>query len=318
MGSLDGRVAIITGAGRGIGREHALLMAAEGAKVVVNDLGGAADGSGADTTPAQEVVAEIEAMGGEAVANGANVTDWEGVQGMINQAVETFGDLHILINNAGILRDRVVVNMTEAEWDAVLAVHTKGHFVPTHWAAAYWREQTKAGKEGDRAIINTASGAMLGNLSQFNYAAAKAAIAAMTLVAAGELGRYGVRANCLAPVARTRLTLATPGLEDVVKAPDDPSEFDKWDPSNISPLVAYLSTEGCPFTGGVFHVGGNEVGLYGGWSLQEEDIIATDGRWTVADLQAKAPSLAEGRNDLASVTTSIADTFKGFGDRKPT
>lgn len=318
MGSLDGRVAIITGAGRGIGREHALLMAAEGAKIVVNDLGGAADGSGADASPAHEVVAEIEAMGGEAVANGANVTDWEGVQGMVNQAVESFGDLHILINNAGILRDRVVVNMTEPEWDAVIDVHMKGHFVPTRWAAAYWREQTKAGNEASRAIVNTASGAMLGNLGQFNYAAAKAAIAAMTLVAAGELGRYGVRVNCLAPIARTRLTLATPGLEDVVKAPDDPSEFDKWDPANISPLVAYLSTADCPFTGGVFHVGGNEVGLYGGWSLDDADIIATEGRWTVADLQAKAGKLGDDRGKLASVTTSIADTFKEFGKRQPT
>jgi NAD(P)-dependent dehydrogenase (short-subunit alcohol dehydrogenase family) len=318
MGSLDGRVAIITGAGRGIGREHALLMAAEGAKIVVNDLGGAIDGSGSDATPAQEVVSEIEAMGGEAIANDANVTDWEGVQAMINEAVEAFGDLHILINNAGILRDRVVVNMTEAEWDAVIAVHMKGHFVPTRWAAAYWREQTKAGNEAQRAIVNTASGAMLGNMGQFNYSGAKAAIAAMTLVAAGELGRYGVKVNCLAPIARTRLTLQTPGLEDVVKAPDDPSEFDKWDPANISPLVAYLSTADCPFTGGVFHVGGNEVGLYGGWSLDNDDIIATDGRWTVADLEAKAGRLAEGRSDLASVTTSIGDTFKMFGNRPPT
>ena len=318
MGSLDGRVAIITGAGRGIGREHALLMASEGAKIVVNDLGGAVDGSGSDDTPAQEVVAEIEAMGGEAVANDANVTDWEGVQGMINQAVEAFGDLHILVNNAGILRDRVVVNMTEPEWDAVIAVHMKGHFVPTRWASAYWREQTKAGNEAPRAIVNTASGAMLGNMGQYNYTGAKAAIAAMTLVAAGELGRYGVNVNCLAPIARTRMTLQTPGLEDVVKAPDDPSKFDKWDPANISPLVAYLSTADCPFTGGVFHVGGNEVGLYGGWSLDNDDIIATDGRWTVADLQSKAGRLAEGRHKLASVTTPISDTFKDFGKRPPT
>jgi NAD(P)-dependent dehydrogenase (short-subunit alcohol dehydrogenase family) len=317
MGSLDGRVAIITGAGRGIGREHALLMASEGAKIVVNDLGGATDGSGNDSTPAEEVVAEIKAMGGEAVADYANVTDWEGVQGMINLAVETFGDLHILINNAGILRDRVVVNMTEAEWDAVIEVHMKGHFVPTRWAAAYWREQSKAGNTAPRSIVNTASGAMLGNLGQFNYTGAKAGIAAMTLVAAGELGRYNVKVNCLAPIARTRLTLQTPGLEDVVKAPDDPSQFDKWDPANISPLVAYLSTADCPFTGGVFHVGGNEVGLYGGWSLANDDIIATDGRWTVADLQAKAPKLAEGRRPLASVTTDIGDTFKQFGKRRP-
>lgn len=317
MGSLDGRVAIITGAGRGIGREHALLMASEGAKIVVNDLGGSTDGTGSDATPAQEVVAEIEAMGGEAIANDANVTDWEAVQGMINAAVEHFGDLHILVNNAGILRDRVVVNMTEAEWDGVIDVHMKGHFVPTRWAAAYWREQTKAGNEGARSIVNTASGAMLGNLGQFNYAGAKAAIAAMTLVAAGELGRYGVKVNCLAPIARTRMTLATPGLEDVVKAPEDGS-FDKWDPANISPLVAYLATADCPFTGGVFHVGGNEVGLYGGWSLAEDDIVATDGRWTVADLQAKAAKLAEGRKDLASVTTGLGDTFKLFGKRGPT
>ncbi len=318
MGSLDGRVAIITGAGRGIGREHALLMASEGAKIVVNDLGGATDGTGSDDSPAAQVVAEIEAMGGEAVANGANVTDWEGVQGMVNQAVEHFGDLHILINNAGILRDRVIVNMTEAEWDGVIDVHMKGHFVPTRWAAAYWREQTKAGNEAPRAIVNTASGAMLGNLGQYNYAAAKAAIAAMTFVAAGELGRYGVKVNCLAPIARTRMTLATPGLEDVVKAPEDPSEFDKWDPANISPLVAYLSTADCPFTGGVFHVGGNEVGLYGGFSLSDHDIIATDGRWTVEDLAAQGAKLAEGRPKLASVATSIGDTFKEFGNRPPT
>lgn len=317
MGALDGRVAIITGAGRGIGREHALMMASEGAKIVVNDLGGSTDGTGSDDSPAEQVVAEIEAMGGEAIANGASCTDWEGVQGMINDAVEAFGDIHVLVNNAGILRDRVVVNMTEQEWDAVIDVHMKGHFVPTHWVAAYWREQTKAGNDGKRAIVNTASGAMLGNLGQFNYAGAKAGIAAMTLVAAGELGRYGVRVNCLAPIARTRMTLQTPGMEDVVKAPDDPSEFDLYDPANISPLVAYLSTEDCPFTGGVFHVGGNEVGLYGGWSLSNDDIIAADGRFTVADLQARAPKLAEGRSDLASVTTSIGDTFKGFGKRTP-
>ncbi len=317
MGSLDGRVAIITGAGRGIGREHALLMAAEGAKIVVNDLGGAIDGSGSDATPAEEVVQEIKAMGGEAIANYANVTDWEGVQGMINQAVEAFGDLHILVNNAGILRDRVIVNMTEAEWDAVMAVHMKGHFVPTRWAAAYWREQSKAGNNAVRSIINTASGAMLGNQGQYNYSGAKAGIAAMTLVAAAELSRYNVKVNCLAPIARTRLTLQTPGLEDVVKAPDDPSQFDKWDPANISPLVAYLSSADCAFTGGVFHVGGNEVGLYGGWSLNDADILATDGRWEVADLHAKMGRLAEGRKPLASVTTDLGDTFKEFGKRKP-
>ena len=318
MGALDGRVVLITGAGRGIGREHALLMASEGAKIVVNDLGGSADGTGADQGPAQEVVSEIEAMGGEAVANGDSVTDWEGAQRMVNEAVEAFGDLHVLVNNAGILRDRVVVNMTEPEWDAVVEVHMKGHFCPTRWAAAYWREQSKAGKEVSGSIINTASGAMLGNLGQFNYSGAKAGIAAMTLVAAGELARYGVRVNCLAPVARTRLTLQTPGLGDVVKAPDDPAQFDVYDPANVSPLVAYLSTAECPFTGGVFHVGANEVGLYQGWSLSDDDIIVTEGRWTVEGLTAMAPRLNEGRSKLASVATAIGDTFKNYGQREPT
>jgi len=318
MGALDGRVVLITGAGRGIGREHALLLASEGAKIVVNDLGGSTDGTGADAGPAAEVVEEIKAMGGEAVANTDSVTDWEGAQRMINTAVEAFGDLHVLVNNAGILRDRVVVNMTEAEWDAVVDVHMKGHFCPTRWAAAYWREQSKAGNEVNAAIVNTASGAMLGNLGQLNYSGAKAGIAAMTLVAAGELARYGVKVNCLAPIARTRMTLATPGLEDVVKAPDDPADFDLYDPANVSPLVAYLATADQPFTGGVFHVGGNEVGLYGGWSISDDKILATEGRWTVADLQDKAPRLLEGRDGLASVTTSIGDTFKGFGKRQPT
>ena len=318
MGALDGRVVLVTGAGRGIGREHALLLAYEGAKIVVNDLGGSTDGTGEDAGPAAEVVEEIKAMGGEAVANTDSVTDWEGAQRMVNLAVETFGDLHVLVNNAGILRDRVVVNMTESEWDAVIAVHMKGHFCPTRWAAAYWREQSKAGVEVNAAIVNTASGAMLGNLGQLNYSGAKAGIAAMTLVAAGELARYGVKVNCLAPIARTRMTLATPGLEDVVKAPDDPGQFDLYDPANISPLVGYLSTADNPFTGGVFHVGGNEVGLYGGWSLESKNIIATDGRWTVSDLRDKAPRLLDGRKGLASVTTSIGDTFKGFGKRQPT
>src|SRR3982751_618239 len=195
MGALDGRVAIITGAGRGIGREHALLFAQEGAKVVVNDLGGAMDGSGDDRTPAQEVVAEIKAMGGEAVANADNVADWEGGQRLVNAAIEAFGDLHVLVNNAGILRDRVLVNMTEEEWDAVIHVHLKGHFVPTRWAAAYWREQAKAGKEVKASVINTSStSGLLGNPGQTNYGAAKSGIATFSQIAAQELSRYGARA----------------------------------------------------------------------------------------------------------------------------
>src|SRR5213595_2686919 len=202
MGALDGRVAIITGAGRGIGREHALLFAHEGAKIVVNDLGGAMDGTGDDRTPAQQVVDEIKAAGGEAIANADNVADWEGGQKLVNAAVEAFGDLHVLVNNAGILRDRVLVNMTEDEWDAVIHVHLKGHFVPTRWAAAYWREQSKAGKEVKASVIHTSStSGLLGNPGQTNYGAAKSGIATFSYIASLELGRYGVRSNAIAPAA---------------------------------------------------------------------------------------------------------------------
>src|SRR5260221_4776875 len=193
MGALDGRAAIITGAGRGLGREPALLFASEGAKVVVNDLGGAMDGSGDDRTAAEQVADEIKAAGGEAVANADNVADWEGAQRLINTAVETFGDLDVLVNNAGILRERVLVNMTEEEWDAVIHVHLKGHFAPTRWAAAYWREQTKAGKTVKASVINTSStSGLLGNPGQTNYGAAKSGIATFSNIAAMELDRYGV------------------------------------------------------------------------------------------------------------------------------
>ena len=224
MGSLDGRVAIITGAGRGIGREHALYFASEGAKVVVNDLGGANDGSGADLTPAQQVVEEVRALGGEAVVNGDNVADWEGAQRLVNQAVETFGDLDILVNNAGILRDRVLVNMTEDEWDAVITVHLKGHFAPSRWAAAYWREQHKAGITKPRNIVHTSStSGLFSNPGQANYGAAKTGIATFSQIIAKELVRYNVKSNTIAPGARTRLTLATPGLDDIMKPRSTPS-----------------------------------------------------------------------------------------------
>jgi NAD(P)-dependent dehydrogenase (short-subunit alcohol dehydrogenase family) len=290
-------VAIITGGGRGIGREHSLLFASEGAKVVVNDLGGAADGSGSDLSAAEQVVEEIKAAGGEAVANGDSVTDWEGAQRIVNTAVESFGDLHVVVNNAGILRDRVIVNMTEEEFDTVIAVHLKGTFTVSRWAAAYWREQTKAGKEGKRAIVNTSSGSGLhGNAGQANYAAAKAGIAAMTIVAARELGRYGVRANAIAPVARTRMTLATPGLGDAIAPPEDPGVFDVWDPANISPLVAFLATEDCPFTGQVFETRGGRVGFYQGWTVTEH--VDKDDRWTVEELKAATKDWPAGPPDF--------------------
>ena len=290
MGALDGRIAIITGAGRGIGREHALLFASEGAKIVVNDLGGALDGSAEDGTPAEQVAAEIVAMGGEAVANHDNVADWAGAKYMIDQAVDTFGDLHVLVNNAGNLRDRVLVNMTEDDWDAVMHVHLKGHFAPLHHAANYWRDQTKAGKDVKASIINTSStSGLLGNPGQGNYGAAKAGIAALTVIAATELIRYGVRVNALAPNARTRMTESAPGLVDLVKEPEDAAVFDAWDPANISPLVGYLATEQCPANGKVYFVLGGTVRNFQGWTLMES--IEKDDRWTVAELQAEMPRL---------------------------
>jgi len=276
MGMLDGRVAIITGGGRGIGREHALLMASEGAQIVVNDLGGAIDGSGADTSAAQSVVDEIVAAGGHAVASTDSVTSFDGARKIVELAVEVFGDLHVVVNNAGILRDRMLVSMSEEEFDAVVAVHLKGTFAVTRWAAEHWREKSKTGDMTDRAIVNTSSGAGLhGNVGQTNYSAAKAGIAAMTIVNAMELKRYGVRANCIAPIARTRLTLQTPGIGEMMgKA--------VFDPENISPVVAYLATADCPFTGQVFSVYGGSVGIYAGWSIADE--VTSTERWSVAGL----------------------------------
>ncbi len=290
MGALNGRVAIITGAGRGLGREHALLFAAEGAKVVVNDLGGDAHGEGADATPAQQTVADIVAAGGEAVVNGDNVADWDGAARLVRQAIDTFGDLHVLVNNAGILRDRVIINMTEAEWDAVIAVHLKGHFCPTRHAATYWREQTKAGKEVKASIIHTSStSGLFSNPGQANYDSAKSGIATFSQVCAKELVRYGVRSNAIAPGARTRLTLETPGLGDAVKPPDDPGAFDIWDPANVSPFVAYLGTADCPLSGETFIVQGGVVQRVKSWSTVEK--IDKGNRWTVAELAVRAPEL---------------------------
>jgi len=288
VGALEGRVAIITGAGRGIGREHALLFASEGAKVVVNDLGGSPAGEGSDATPAEEVVAEIVALGGEAVANHHDVTDWEGAQRLVNAAVESFGGLHVLVNNAGILRDRMLVNMTEEEWDAVVSVHLKGHFLPTRFAAAYWREESKADRTVEASVVNTASGSgLFGQPGQVNYGAAKAGIAAMTVIAAKELGRYGVRVNAIAPVARTRLTEGLVGDAD----PTDPAVFDPMDPANVSPWVAYLATRGCPVTGRVFLVYGGRVQLFQPWAIV--DGIDKDGRWTIEELADHGARLAE-------------------------
>ncbi|KAA1427679.1 SDR family oxidoreductase [Nocardioides antri] len=281
MGTLDGRVAIITGAGRGIGREHALLFAREGASVVVNDLGGGNDGSGADSGPAQEVVDEIVAAGGKAVANTDNVASWDGAANLVREAIETFGGLHVLVNNAGILRDAFIASMDESQWDAVIAVHLKGHAAPLHHAAAYWKQLTKAGETVSASVINTASasGTFMPNAGQANYGAAKAGIAALTLVAADELERYGVRVNAIAPIARTRLTLATPGMGALFAAEVPEGEFDAFAPSNISPLVARLAAADCPLTGKVYAVQGGGISELAGW--HDVSTIETDGPWTV-------------------------------------
>ncbi|HEY9555649.1 MAG TPA: SDR family oxidoreductase [Acidimicrobiales bacterium] len=257
----EGRVAIVTGAGRGIGREHSLLLAHHGAKVVVNDLGGAMDGEGNDKGPAQSVVDEIVALGGEAVANTDDISDWDGAERLVRTAIDTFGGLDILINNAGILRDRMLTNMSEAEWDAVIKVHLKGTFAPSRHAAAYWRERAKAGEANDARIINTTSpSGIYGNVGQTNYGAAKAGIASFTIIAAKELGRYGVTVNAIAPAALTRMT---EGL-GMGQASDEIKE--QLSPAHIAPIVCWLaSPEASGVTGRVFDVTGQKLSVSEGW-----------------------------------------------------
>jgi NAD(P)-dependent dehydrogenase (short-subunit alcohol dehydrogenase family) len=287
--SLEGRVAVITGAGRGIGREHALLFAAEGASVVVNDLGGSNSGEGSDAGPAHEVVAAIRVAGGTAVASTENVATWDGAKALVAQAVDEFGRLDVVVNNAGILRDGFIATLTEADWDAVIAVHLKGHFSVLRHAAEYWKAQSKAGEQPLASVINTASGSgtTLPNAGQSNYGSAKAAIAALTLVAADELERYGVRVNAIAPIARTRLTLATPGMGTLMAEPEEDGEVDLFSPANISPLVAYLATEKCPITGRVYAVQGGAISQLAGW--HDVDTIETDGLWDIDDIAARLP-----------------------------
>ncbi len=264
MGILDGKVALVTGAGRGIGREHALMMASEGAKVVVNDLGGDASGQGADATPAQEVVAEIEAMGGEAIVNGGNVAKFDEAGSMIQQAIDTYGDINIVVNNAGILRDRMLFSMSEDDWDAVIAVHLKGTYAPSHHAAKYWREKAKAGEDVYGRIINTASpSGIYGNIGQTNYGAAKAGIASFSVIAAQELVKYGVTVNCLAPTAWSRMTADLMGGD---AAPEGLA--DKISPRWIAVITTWLaSPEAQNVTGRVFDIRGDQLGIAEGWHL---------------------------------------------------
>lgn len=291
-----GRVAIVTGAGRGIGREHALELGRQGAKVVVNDLGVSNHGEGGGRGPADEVAQAIVDMGGEAVANGADVADWQQAEDMIRQAIDTFGRLDVVVNNAGFVRDRMFVSCSEEEWDAVIRVHLKGHFCVTRHAAAYWRQQVKAGEPVDARIINTTSGAgVLGSVGQSSYSAAKAGIATLTLVQAAELGRYGITANAICPIARTRMTEGAFG--DAMKKPDE--GFDVNDPANVSPFVAWLSSEQSrDVTGRVWEVFGGTITAFDGY--RRDQTVDIGRRWdpaaigaAVGDLLGKAQPLVK-------------------------
>ncbi|MGH8705845.1 MAG: SDR family oxidoreductase [Burkholderiales bacterium] len=296
MGLLDGKVALVTGAGRGIGREEALQLAKEGAKIVVNDLGGGFDGSGKDIGPAAEVVAEIKKMGGEAVANGDSVSDFKGAKRMLECALDNFKQLNIVVNNAGILRDRMLFNMSEDDWDAVVNVHLKGTFAVSRHVAEYWRNEHKNGNLLNGRIINTSSDSgLLGNPSQSNYGAAKAAIAAFSIIVDQELKKYGVTVNAIAPVARTRLTVdATPATAALMSAKPGEGEFDVFDPANIAPLVVWLaSDDAADVHGQVFRVGGKSV-----WTMQpwhSVGKVAGKGRWDPKELgKALKAELAKG------------------------
>ena len=295
-GICDGRVVIVTGAGRGLGRAHALELAAQGARVVVNDLGCELDGSGSGSGPAGEVVAEIRGAGGEAVANGDDVADFDGAARMVASALDAFGRLDVVVNNAGFVRDRMFANAAEDEWDAVVRVHLKGHFAVARHAAAHWRDQAKAGEAVDARIINTSSGAgILGSVGQAAYSAAKAGIATLTLVQAAELGRYGVTANALCPAARTRMT---EGVFTEMMAAVEDGAFDAMAPENVSPLVAWLaSAQSAHVTGRVFEVEGGQVGIATGY--QHGPTADKGARWeaeelgpVIDDLLAQAPAPA--------------------------
>ncbi len=283
----EGRVVIVTGAGRGIGRAHAMELARHGAKVVVNDIGAEADGRGYSSGPASEVVEAIVRMGGDAVANGDDVSDFKGARRLIDTAVETWGRLDVLVNNAGFLRDRMFVSTSEEEWDAVIRVHLRGHYAPTHHAAVYWRELAKNGKPIDARIINTSSGAgLLGSVGQSAYSTAKAGIAALTLVQAAELARYGVTANAIAPAARTRMTEAV--FAKTMQKPDE--GFDAMSPENIAPLVAFLaSTDAKDITGRVFEFAGGRVSVAEGW--REGPHMDRGARWDARELGATVREL---------------------------
>lgn len=291
MARLDGRVAIVTGAGRGLGREHALALAAEGAAVVVNDLGGDVHGtSGADATPAQEVVSEIEARGGRAVVSGHDVSDWEQAAELVELAVSTFGSLDVLINNAGILRDKTLANMAESDWDDVVRVHLKGHAAPTKHAVSYWKERSRSGETFDASVVMTSSIAGYGgNFGQANYSSVKLAMLALSRVVTLEAGRYGVRSNCVSPGARTRLSMSVPGAQDDPSLAVPAEGYDPHDPAHVSPLIVWLASEACPATAQVFHINGGRLLVSSMPPLLHE--VELDHAWTLDELDKQLPAL---------------------------
>ncbi len=285
----DGRVAVITGAGRGIGRGHAIELARQGARVVVNDIGAELDGSGGSTGPAGEVVEEIRSAGGQAVANGDDISTWEGGANLVRAAVDAFGGLDVVVNNAGVVRDRMFANAAEDEWDLTVAVHLKGHFTTSRHAAAFWRDRSKAGEAVEARIVNTTSGAgLMGSVGQAAYSAAKGGIVSLTLVQAAELGRYGVTANAIAPAARTRMTEQV--FADTMAAPDDPDAFDEMAADNVAPLVAWLaSVDSTDVTGRVFEVEGGKVSVADGW--RHGTVIDNGARWEPIEVGAAVTKL---------------------------
>jgi NAD(P)-dependent dehydrogenase (short-subunit alcohol dehydrogenase family) len=310
-GLCEGRVVVVSGAGRGIGREHALEFARQGAHVVVNDLGAEVDGTGASMGPAQDVAEEIRAMGRRAIVNGDDVSDEQGARNLVTSAIEEFGHLDVLVNNAGILRDRMLVNMTFEEWDAVVRVHLRGTFGPSHVAAEYWRERSKRGEDVDARIINTSSpSGIYGNIGQANYGAAKAGIASFTIIAAMELARYGVTVNAISPAAATRMTIPLQARRGAPAPAPAVDEFDPSAPDNISPLVVWLgSVESRAVSGRVFNVRGGRISVAEGW--RAGPTVSKESRWDPVELGEVIPALVEEAQGNANMAGLVSTPEEG-------